>query len=159
MTTQLTSRDEVARVGARVRAVVRADAGTSAPGVVIGLSKYAPVALVRFDDDGLRYVPLRRLMLDVPVTVAPVVKARARSARQIAKPGGHPLYWTKERVIEAVKAWHAEHGKAPTSDEWTRAAPEHPSRRTVDRRFGTWNAGMLASGMPALPVGRPRKKT
>lgn len=57
-----------------------------------------------------------------------------------------PHYWTPERIIASIQSWAEKHGRHPLAVEWTRAAPEHPARPTVERLFGSWNAGMAAAG-------------
>jgi hypothetical protein len=60
--------------------------------------------------------------------------------------------WTPELIVYAIELWHRQHLRIPTTDEWDRAGPNHPSRVTVIRRFGSWNAAMAAAGFrPRVP--------
>ena len=44
-------------------------------------------------------------------------------------PGAIAREWTRERVREAMRAWHARYGSPPTSYDWSRS---HASRRGPD---------------------------
>jgi hypothetical protein len=56
------------------------------------------------------------------------------------------IYWTTERIIEAIQAWAREHGKPPAAKDWLATGVGHPSNATVRDRFGSWNAGLEAAG-------------
>lgn len=228
MTSTLISRDEVARVGARVRAADRIDAAHTDRGVVIALNAYAPVATVRFACACVAYVPLRRLVLDTgplmplcevpgcerprwegpycpshptgpsfepkalsdlsPLSAPsarsggadiddPGTKARggstpsprarqpratgtaaARSGAGGAGPSPAPARttWTRERCIEALRAWAAEHGRTPTSADWATSGAV-PTRQTIANAFGSWGATIAAAGFePRGPWTRDR---
>jgi hypothetical protein len=45
-----------------------------------------------------------------------------------------------------VDLWHRRYLRLPTAAEWERAGVDHPSRRTVTRAFGSWNAALAAAG-------------
>jgi hypothetical protein len=66
------------------------------------------------------------------------------------------LRWTPELIVYAIELWHRQHLRLPTTDEWDRAGVNHPSRVTVIRRFGSWNAGMAAAGFRPRPPGHRR---
>lgn len=68
--------------------------------------------------------------------------------------------WDTERIIAALQAWAAEHGRSPAANDWKRAnANEHPAGSTVVKRFGSWNAGLMAAGLPCRArVGGPPKR-
>lgn len=87
---------------------------------------------------------------------APAVAAVARKA------------WTREAILEAFRAWAAEHGEPPTTSDWdiTRArAKGHDERvarleaerwrwppvNTVVREFGSWSAGVQEAGFTPRP--------
>lgn len=74
------------------------------------------------------------------------------------KPGPREGFrWTRESIIYAIELWHRKHLRIPTTDEWDAAGPDHPSRVTVIRRFGSWNAAMEAAGFrPRRPGERMR---
>jgi hypothetical protein len=59
-------------------------------------------------------------------------------------------------ILYAIELWHRQHLRIPTTDEWDRAGPNHPSRVTVMRRFGSWNAAMAAAGFRPRGPGRRR---
>jgi hypothetical protein len=73
-------------------------------------------------------------------------------------PGAIEASWTRERVLEAIRAWEDRYGRLPTSYDWSRT---HANRRggealkrltegtwppasVVGRRFGTWTAARSA---------------
>ena len=71
-------------------------------------------------------------------------------------PGAIARQWTRERVREAMRAWRARYGAAPSSYEWSRTharrrggealkrpqAGEWPSPSTVIDLYGSWAAGV-----------------
>lgn len=60
---------------------------------------------------------------------------------------GTTVYWTHERITDAMGAWAQTHdGAPPTNEEWTKAGPDHPASRQVVARFGSWNAAIDAAG-------------
>ena len=69
------------------------------------------------------------------------------------------IYWNRERIIESLQQWYAEHGQVPAKvADWGRAGPHHPSASSVDREFGSWNAAVVAAGLrPNRPGNRPRQ--
>lgn len=60
-------------------------------------------------------------------------------------------YWTRERVIEAIQAFHAEHGRVPAHRDLGGALPTDP---TIRRFFSTMNAAIEAAGFESRPGGR-----
>jgi hypothetical protein len=50
--------------------------------------------------------------------------------------------WTPELTLQAIRAWHAEHGRPPTADRWKKAARGRPSQSTVIRLFGSWKCAL-----------------
>jgi hypothetical protein len=75
--------------------------------------------------------------------------------------GGQPLelvttrsIWTKERIIAALQAWAVEHGRVPTSTDWARVAPDHPTAQTVSKVFGSWAEGVEQAGFERPTRGR-----
>lgn len=93
------------------------------------------------------------------------VKCAARAA------GAAKTVWTREAVIAAMRAWHAEFGEAPSVNCWgmaaytvgdeerqavyreRNAAGLIPHAQSVIRLFGTWNAGVVAAGLKPRVVG------
>lgn len=74
------------------------------------------------------------------------------------KPGPREGFrWTREAIVYAIELWHRKHLRIPTTDEWDAAGPDHPSRVTVIRRFGSWNAAMAAAGFRPRRPGERRR--
>ncbi|MEO8969393.1 MAG: hypothetical protein ABI355_17425 [Solirubrobacteraceae bacterium] len=75
-------------------------------------------------------------------------------------PGAIKRRWTRERVLDAMRAWHEIHGRLPTSYDWSRtharrrgpkaverlAGREWPAASVVTAVFGSWRAACLAAG-------------
>jgi hypothetical protein len=72
-------------------------------------------------------------------------------------------WWTRDRIITAIRRWHKLTGEAPSQTDWEPSHPGHrPSRaleqdhwpcvHTVQRVFGTWVAAVEAAGLE--PRGR-----
>ena len=67
-------------------------------------------------------------------------------------PGAIERQWTRERVREAMRAWHARYGSPPTSYDWSRTharrrggaalkrlqTGEWPAPSTVIDLYGSW---------------------
>jgi hypothetical protein len=62
--------------------------------------------------------------------------------------------WTGETIVYAIRLWYRRHQRPPCAHEWEQAGEDHPSRTTVARAFGSWNAGIRAAGLPARSRGR-----
>ena len=74
-------------------------------------------------------------------------------------PGAIAREWTRERVREAMRAWHARYGSPPTSYDWStshasRRGPdalgrlqdaEWPPASTVSELYGSWAAARAAA--------------
>lgn len=63
------------------------------------------------------------------------------------------------RVLEALRTWAAEHGQPPRAADWTsdgRVPGRWPAPSAVQRLFGSWNAALVAAGLPTRGQGRPR---
>src|SRR3974390_280598 len=77
-------------------------------------------------------------------------RRRRTSAR--CRPGAIERQWTRERVREAMRAWHARYGSPPTSYDWSRPharrrggealkrlqTGEWPAPSTVIDLYGSW---------------------
>lgn len=63
--------------------------------------------------------------------------------------------WTRPRVIAAIKAFAAEHGRPPFAPEWNHKGKPAtvPYVTEVQREFGTWNAAIKAAGFAPRPIG------
>src|SRR4051794_15952744 len=101
--------------------------------------------------------------------------ARPPRPRRLRRSGGGE--WTRERIIEALRAWRDEHGRAPRSydwapatartagfptegaEKWEREHPRWPHHALVRARYGSWRAALEAAGMPAPPpLALPRRE-
>ena len=68
--------------------------------------------------------------------------------------------WTPETIVYAITLWYRKHSRPPFTHEWDQAGENHPSRQTVSRVFGSWNAAIHAAGFTPRPRGRqPRALT
>jgi len=65
--------------------------------------------------------------------------------------------WDRAGAIEAMRAFAREHGRAPTSLDWSQSAAEHPSAGTVGALFGSWSEGLLEAGLDTHVVNWDRK--
>lgn len=54
--------------------------------------------------------------------------------------------WTRERIVEAFRAWGRAHGGPPTHEDWQSSSEEHPARSTVYRVMGSWDEAREAAG-------------
>jgi DNA invertase Pin-like site-specific DNA recombinase len=55
--------------------------------------------------------------------------------------------WSDAGVIQALRAWAVDHGRAPLWHEWLRSAPGRPCYQTVGDHFGGWTAALVAAGL------------
>lgn len=59
-----------------------------------------------------------------------------------------PPRWTPATCVEALKAFHARHGRSPTMREFAGAQRgTQPSPSTITRLFGCWSAALSAAGL------------
>jgi hypothetical protein len=58
-------------------------------------------------------------------------------------------------IVYAIDLWARRHLRPPTAGQWDRAGEDHPSRQTVQRVFGSWNAAIQAAGYVPRRPGRP----
>lgn len=87
---------------------------------------------------------------------------------------GPSVSWTRERVVEAMRAWTLTYGEPPSFRDWTSGGSDTAryrrlkrsgliaSAKTVAEVFGSWNAALEAAGYrPRLPGGqrRPDRRT
>lgn len=54
--------------------------------------------------------------------------------------------WSIRSVIEAIQLYHAKYGVPPKSTTWSKARPNQPSTKTVQKVCGSWNAAIEAAG-------------
>lgn len=74
------------------------------------------------------------------------------------RPPGHRIGmrpWPPDEIIDAIRAWAAEHGEIPTMRQWKVAAEDHPSASQVFEVIG-WNAAIQAAGFTPRTASRPR---
>lgn len=53
--------------------------------------------------------------------------------------------WSDEEIFVALRAFRAVERRWPTSGEWQRATPDHPSAAGIARRFGGWRRALAAA--------------
>jgi Homing endonuclease associated repeat len=100
----------------------------------------------------------RRAATDHPT--ASLVQGRFGSWRAALEaagvaPGG--VEWTRERVLDAIRAHIDRQGRPPLSSDWRR--PEDvsiPATHVVVNRFGSWRAAIAAAGRGEIRKGEPR---
>lgn len=73
-------------------------------------------------------------------------------------PPGPARQWTRELVIEQIRAWAAGHGAPPTSKDWVKAGDDHPTSMTVIGLFGSWANGVEAAGFERPTRGTRRSR-
>jgi hypothetical protein len=56
---------------------------------------------------------------------------------------------TREQALDALRQFHAAHGRLPRYREWERTAPDRPCAKTIERRWG-WRK-LLAEAVDAEP--------
>lgn len=65
--------------------------------------------------------------------------------------------WTATSIVDALRAWAAQHGRTPTQMDWHLAAEGRPTTKVVIARMGSWSAAIAAAGLPANRPGRRRE--
>ncbi len=83
---------------------------------------------------------------------------------------GVPNRWSRAAILEALRQWTAETGRAPRRQDWTGERPERageaqrkwmrehprwPSSSRVAARFGTWSAALREAALPARDLTFP----
>ena len=82
-------------------------------------------------------------------------------------PGAIERRWTRERVLEAMLAWRAQHGQLPSSYDWSRTHARHrgveplarlstgdwPSAGAVTAVYGSWKAARAAASKEIAQTG------
>jgi hypothetical protein len=76
-----------------------------------------------------------------------------RRGGQAGTPTGR-LHWTDDEMLDALRAYGREHGRAPTSIEWKTAEDSHPSAHTIGKRFGSWANAVERAGFARPTQGR-----
>lgn len=62
----------------------------------------------------------------------------------------YTVRYTKEQIVEAIKGFHEEHGRAPTSNDMRYPLP---ARTTCAARFGSWRKALAAAGLKPIRGG------
>jgi AcrR family transcriptional regulator len=89
-------------------------------------------------------------------------KGDAYAYCKVCHPGAIERRWTRESVLDAMRAWRELHGRLPTSYDWSRtharrrggdtlerlADHEWPSAAVVTDVFGGWPAARAAASRP-----------
>lgn len=69
-------------------------------------------------------------------------------------------YWTREKTIEAIRAWALKHGHQPASKDWERGGRDHPAISSIlggpDPPFRKWSEALVAAGFTPRKRRRPR---
>jgi hypothetical protein len=83
-------------------------------------------------------------------------------APKLCKGCAEEPYWTRDRIVSAIRSWVDATGEVPASYEWHPGDPrfpgapfvvgEYPNAVTVHRTFGSWTAAVEAAGLE--PRGR-----
>jgi hypothetical protein len=101
-------------------------------------------------------------------------KGDAYAYSKACHPGAIERRWTRERVLEVMREWHANYGRLPSSYDWSRThavrrggealeritAADWPSASVVTSTYGSWAEARAAAGhgvamrQPAELVGR-----
>lgn len=72
--------------------------------------------------------------------------------------GEHYARWSREAILDAIRAWARDRGAIPTATEWANATDVSPATSRVQAHFGSWNAAIEAAGFEPRPrsyYGRP----
>ena len=94
-------------------------------------------------------------------------KGDAYSYCKACHPGAIERRWTRERVLEAMLAWRAQHGKLPSSYDWSRthacrrgveplarlSTGDWPSAGVVTAVYGSWKAARAAAAKEIVQTG------
>ena len=75
------------------------------------------------------------------------------------RPGAIARQWTRERVREAIRAWRARYGAAPSSYDWSRAHARRRGGEPLKRlQAGEWPAPSPLSSICTGPGQRPCRR-
>ena len=65
-------------------------------------------------------------------------------------------YWTPETIVKAIRRFHRENGRVPTSKEWHEASSsDFPPTSIVLREFGRWKDAIRAAGFECYSPRQP----
>lgn len=72
--------------------------------------------------------------------------------------GANGWRWTRSAVIQALRAWAQEHGRAPTTKDWQRAkGAVYPNFTVVYSQFGSWGEALEAADLKPVAANRRRR--
>jgi DNA invertase Pin-like site-specific DNA recombinase len=78
-------------------------------------------------------------------TTVHVDLAAARQEHSIKRPRHQA--WSDAAILDALRAWADERGRAPLWSDWRPSNAEYPEATTVKRRFGTWSNALHRAGL------------
>lgn len=55
-------------------------------------------------------------------------------------------FWSRDAILDAIRAFAERHGRAPLSTDWMHSTAEHPWYGTITEQFGSWPAALEAAG-------------
>jgi len=112
------------------------------------------IAALQADAEMLRQPPRQadwsRGSADHPSTKTVLAIFGGSWNRALEAAGLPPRYergWTRERVIEALRADARARGRPPRQADWFHAAPGRPTVGIVRQHWGSWNVGLRAAGL------------
>lgn len=70
----------------------------------------------------------------------------------LPRKGGPTPFWTESRIIVALNEEFQRPGSPPTSTDWTKGSPDHPTSTHVQRVFGSFESGLRAASIEPTPV-------
>jgi Homing endonuclease associated repeat/Recombinase zinc beta ribbon domain len=62
--------------------------------------------------------------------------------------------WRREEIVDALRAWAASSGRAPSGPDWIRTASGRPCTGTVYKYFGSWGAALEAANLVTSDAAR-----
>lgn len=112
----------------------------------------------RVCDEGLRLVAERAgHVIEAPLDAFADRAREPKPEEEVETVPTAPRTWTREKVIEAIKRFHAEHGRPPTQKDWVRRGDWWPAFSTAARPFGSWGAAIVAAGYVSAKPGGPKR--
>lgn len=84
---------------------------------------------------------------ECPTPVLP--RTPSRRANQFA------IFWSDEQLLDALRAFQAERGRAPVARDFRRN-PARPSSATIVDRFGSWSGALALAGLTPRHPGERR---
>jgi DNA-binding CsgD family transcriptional regulator len=66
--------------------------------------------------------------------------------------------WNHDLIIDAFLRFDLEHGRLPTSRDWSRSSAAHPHATTVLQTFGSWSAAIEEVSGRSVSISRPKAR-